>query len=729
MHLASSMPYLTGMKFKLLRWGSLFFIAVLLHGYSNSIFALPCTPLTPCSGPFSMFSLQGCNSSTAMCGAQPKRCDFCVYEKCPPDFCRAKRIEQELHDLRCQVEDGHMYAAVTLGHRFLMGDEVCRDLNLAVCWYKKAAEAGIPIAQVQMGNFYRDGCVLPRNIELAASWYQRAVDRGDITGMLALAELYRGWHGGKENISKALALYRRAAALGSSDAEYQSGLLLMKAGQKQTVNEGIEKLLALAEDGHPEALAAIGDAYYEGRLGPRNMGKAYDYWFRAAKMGSAIGAFKLGMAYSYGECTPRNPCEAAGWIVVAARRGLPEAELIAGDLYREGRGVVKNLRVAAEWYMKAAHHNLWRAQLELADFYHAGKGDLPRVLEEAARRYKIASDFGNDAYASLMLSIMYEDGRGVPQDLARNVAYYEKARCQPGFLEAQYKIGRRYAQGYGLPKSMNLAIRWFCRAANCGLTVAQVELGDIHYLGVCVPQDFGKAFEWYHKAACCGHSYAQNMLGLILLEGDCLPQYARTVVCGFRFENKRPVKDCMHPCIRCKQVICKCEPAYSEKPGNGCPMCFIKEPERHLQVKCHCNPNAPCNCGARNRYRCVAWCEEICAPKHKYCGPVPGRCTVAISKTNATRAAKWIHQAAMSGAGQAQFQLGILYMKGIGVPRDEGKAYAWLQTALECMDDKNADIINCLIDQMSPEMRRRAVCLAERAKCQYRAPCPHYPVR
>jgi TPR repeat protein len=703
-------------------------LAVTLFACSGTIFALPCTPVFPCDSPFARLSLSGCKSKKR-CGPQRCRQPFCMYEnECKPKFCEVQRIERELNELRCEVEDGHMYSAVILGHRFLVGEGVCKDFNLAFYWYKRAAEAGIPVAQVQMGHFYRDGCQIPRDIKTAMTWYKRAVDKGDIPGMMALAELYRGWFGAKEDRAKALALYQKAAALGSSDAEYQGGVLLMMNGtQKNSVNQGIEKLIALAEDGHPDSMTALGDAYYQGRIGPRNIPKAYDYWFMAAKAGSALGAFKLGMAYFSGECATINTCEAAGWIIAAARRGLPEAELMAGDLYKEGRGVQKDLKEAADWYFKAADHHLWRAHLELADFYHAGKGDLPRFLEEAARRYMIASDYGNDAYASLMLSVMFEDGRGVPQDLCKNVEYFEKARCQPGFLKAQYKIGRRYAEGYALPRSMTLALRWYCRAAECGLPVAQVELGDIHYLGVCVPQDFGKAFEWYQRAACAGHTYAQNMLGLILLEGDCLPQYACTKPPCFQFKAK-PSR-CDELCRRCKQTICTCEPAYSERSGEGCPACLIPDCDKHLQVRCDCSPCTPCNCGARNKYRCVAWCQNICKPKYNFCGPIPGRCTVAISPENARRAAEWIHRAAINGAAQAQFQLGILYMKGIGVARDEGKAYAWLHTGMECVEDKNPDIINCLIDEMTPEMRRRAVCLAEQAKCRFRAPCPEYPVR
>lgn len=699
-------------------FGSSSAFSAALYLYSGSSFSRApfCTPITPCAGPFAGLTFQGCGQ--AYCGPKQKREPFCMYDNdpCAKQFCKAKRIDSELNDLRCQVQDGHMFAAVRLGHMFLIGDGVCKDLNFAFCWYKKAAEACIPVAQIQMGHFYRDGCVVPRDICQAMTWYKRAADQGDVGGLLALAEMYKGWHGVKPDRAKALALYKKAAACGSADAEYEAGLLLMRASTGKGTETGIEKLLALAEEGHPDSMTAIGDAYYEGRLGPRDITKAYFYWNKGAKAGSALGAFKLAMAYSSCECQPRNPCAAAEWFRIAANRGLPEAELMMGNLYRDGHGVPKDLSMAAEWYFRATKHDVWRAQLELADFYHAGKGGLPRFLEEAARRYNIASNVGDDAYASLMLSIMYEDGRGVPQDLAKSVAYYDKARCQPGFLQALYKIGRRYALGYGLPKSMTLAIRWYCRAADYGLAVAQVELGDIHYFGECVPQDFGAAFEWYHKAAVCGHSYAQNMLGLILLEGDCLPKYANTVVAGFRFQGK-VTGPCDKCCIKCKQTICVCEPAYSEKAGNACALCPTPECDKRLQVECHCSPCTACNCGARNVYRCVAWCKEICGPKHKYCGKTPGRCTVAISKENARRAAKWIHRAAISGAGQAQFQLGILYMTGIGVPRDEAKAYAWLHTALEGMDDKNPDIINCLIDQMSPQMRQRAVCLAERAKC------------
>lgn len=671
-----------------------------------------------------LFAALSVSACTLPLPSQPRE-KACVYETATfVDKCNSTIIERELNDLRCQVEEGHCYAAVCLGHRYLTGYRAPRDTECAFKWYRLAAEAGIPTAQVQMGHFYRDGCkVVCRDMNTAIHWYQAAADQGDITAILALGELYKGWHGVAPDFKKALCWYERAANCGSVDAEYQVALLLNQGVKKCHTAEGFERLMALAEQGHPDAMASLGDIYYQGRRGPRDLQKAYDYYCQSAKLGSAVGAFKLAMFYTLGECVYKNHEKAAEWFLEAAKRGLPEAEMYAGDLYRDGRGVVKSYQTAALWYQKAANHGVAAANRELGDLYHAGKG-VPRYLEEAVRRYHMAADCGNDTYSALMLSVLYEMGRGIPYDLKSSVAYYETARRQPGFLRAEYKVGRRFATGFGFSRDMKNAMRWYSRAAAGGLSVAQVEIGDLFYIGECVPQDFGKAFQWYQKAALKGNSYAQNMLGLILLEGDCLPQYTRTTVPEVSLHGKIA----QLKCPQCKETVCVCEPAYSERQGTGCALCLIRGGAQQLEAQCKCAPKAACNCGARYAYRAPVWAmDQACGSKH-LCGTQAGRCTVSISRQNAQKAANWIRRAAMQGAPQAQFQLGVLYSAGIGVPKNEAMAYAWLSTALEGMEDDIPDVIHCLIDKMSPETRKRAVCLADRYQNRFKKTV-HFPAR
>ena len=58
----------------------------------------------------------------------------------------------------------------------------------------------------------------------------------------------------------------------------------------------------------------------------------------------------------------------------------------------------------------------------------------------------------------------YENGEGVPADVDRAVRLYCKAAKQ-GHADAQYYLGRIYAQGRGVKRDDALAAAWFTRAA------------------------------------------------------------------------------------------------------------------------------------------------------------------------------------------------------------------------------------------------------------------------
>lgn len=437
--------------------------------------------------------------------------------------CKNPDIECLIKDLACQVEQGCIFAAVCLGHMYLVGDQVPKNIELAVHWYRKAAAGGVTLAMVQMGYFYRDGIGVCRNGREAVCWFEKAAGCGDITAMIALGEMYKGWHTFPSNYKKSLHWYQKAACLGSTEAEFQVGLLLTHGieGCKK-FNEGIEILTCAAEEGNIQALVSLGDLYYEGRLGPRDLARAAEF-FKAAGSVSGEAAFKLGLIFATGG--PGifiNMNEAVKWFLLAADKRYGPAMLYVAQMYRDGIGVQKSYKAAAQWYMRSIEEGMTRAYVELADLYHAGKG-VPRVLELAAKYYHLAADTCVEPYAELMLSIMYETGRGVPFDLTKSVAHYNRACRQPGFLLAEYRIGRRYKLGVGLPENMERAMYWFLLAGNSGLALAQAELGDIYLSGRNeIAEDYNQAYYWYHKAALQGYTYAQNSIGLMWLH-SCPP--------------------------------------------------------------------------------------------------------------------------------------------------------------------------------------------------------------
>ena len=86
-------------------------------------------------------------------------------------------------------------------------------------------------------------------------------------------------------------------------------------------------------------------------------------------------------------------------------------------------------------------------------------GDYTTALKEFA-----ALAEQGDADAQFNLALMYEKGKGVPQDYKQAVKWYTKA-AEQGDAEAQYNLGTMYAIGQGVPQDNVYAHMWFNLAA------------------------------------------------------------------------------------------------------------------------------------------------------------------------------------------------------------------------------------------------------------------------
>ena len=58
-----------------------------------------------------------------------------------------------------------------------------------------------------------------------------------------------------------------------------------------------------------------------------------------------------------------------------------------------------------------------------------------------------------------------------------------KQSAEDGNAEAQYQLGRCYANGLGVEIDMVEAVRWFTLAAEQGMAMAQCALGNCYYYG------------------------------------------------------------------------------------------------------------------------------------------------------------------------------------------------------------------------------------------------------
>lgn len=105
-----------------------------------------------------------------------------------------------------------------------------------------------------------------------------------------------------------------------------------------------------------------------------------------------------------------------------------------------------------------------------------------------------------DVKAQHNLGVMYDYGRGRPQDSTNALKWYRSA-AEHGFPESQHNLGHMYYQGQGVPQNYAEAAKWYRRAADQGMADSQVNLGIMYYHGQGVSRDYVLAHMWLSLAA------------------------------------------------------------------------------------------------------------------------------------------------------------------------------------------------------------------------------------
>jgi hypothetical protein len=119
-----------------------------------------------------------------------------------------------------------------------------------------------------------------------------------------------------------------------------------------------------------------------------------------------------------------------------------------------------------------------------------------------------------DVNAQHNLGVMYNIGRGVPQDYAQAAKWYRLAADQ-GYAPAQYFLAAMYRNGEGVPQDYGQAVKWSRLAADQGHANAKIILGLMYEDGQGVPQDNVLAHMWFNLAAAQGDPNGKRYRDLV----------------------------------------------------------------------------------------------------------------------------------------------------------------------------------------------------------------------
>ncbi len=155
-----------------------------------------------------------------------------------------------------------------------------------------------------------------------------------------------------------------------------------------------------------------------------------------------------------------------------AEQGEIQAQLLVSELFATGWGVAEDPVAARYWAREAAQGNESEfAQYHLGALYLAearsGNSVNSELLGEAVPLLQSSAEQGF-FLAETLLATLYFDGLGVPQDISRSIALFERAADQ-GDRNAMFNLGQIFDSGLGSSSpDRTLAATYFRRAHELG---------------------------------------------------------------------------------------------------------------------------------------------------------------------------------------------------------------------------------------------------------------------
>ena len=156
--------------------------------------------------------------------------------------------------LRAAALKGDPAAAYEIGVRYTDGKGVAVNLDEAVKWYSRAAQAGLVPAVFRLGTFYEKGMGVQKDADIARRYYLQAAERGNAKAMHNLAVLDADGGGKGANYKNASEWFHKAAERGVADSQFNLGILYARGiGVEQNLAESYKWFSLAAAQGDADS--------------------------------------------------------------------------------------------------------------------------------------------------------------------------------------------------------------------------------------------------------------------------------------------------------------------------------------------------------------------------------------------------------------------------------------------------------------------------------------------
>lgn len=456
------------------------------------------------------------------------------------------------------------------GKMRLYGYGQLKSNTLAMRHFQYAAEKGVLSAQQIMA---RHALIEENDLEKALYWFKKSADANDVQAQMYCASAYLFGVGVKKNADLARRYYIAAAKNGDSTAQYTLAENFMDSRQVASKKLGLIWLNKAVAKNNPQAQLKLGELYAKGELVDKDLVKAKEM------IGLSIAQNYVPAIYQMGEFFQQqnDPKEALVWYKKAEDAHYKPAEVAIASLYTQEKSPLYDLKTGFSLMLKAAQNGSSDAQLALASMYKNGQGvdkddALAKQWQDMADKSAKSLALSAEANAAEWLSnkkaftfietpyqlkgifsdwhnpeaLKENNYNSAPEmdNLTRDILY------KPSFVMTNpndIPIGEFYdalatslseasAGDLALPhypldptltslqQTKNQAtIDLLLGRAALGDSTAQFSLGQLYQDGIGINKNVQDAIKYYELASAQQDLRAEYNLGLLYLEGNGIP--------------------------------------------------------------------------------------------------------------------------------------------------------------------------------------------------------------
>eukprot|EP01026_Neomeris_dumetosa_P045979 TRINITY_DN3907_c0_g1_i7.p1 TRINITY_DN3907_c0_g1~~TRINITY_DN3907_c0_g1_i7.p1 ORF type:complete len:799 (-),score=142.80 TRINITY_DN3907_c0_g1_i7:272-2668(-) len=420
------------------------------------------------------------------------------------------KFAAELGNSKCQGEYGMRLA---LGVRpdqqgkRIVGEIVEGDTQKALVMYFIAASDNDSLACLAMGYRHMEGIGVPQSCYAAVSYLDMAAAK--VIEVAARPE-------GLPRFEKPRLSFR-------AQNDFRS----------TRDSEVLQYYQNTADLGNVQHQNIVGELYFMGSFGHKDLGTAYRYFLKAARGGDSDAMANLGHMYANGlGVTPSNE-SAIYWFKKAADANNFDGHYGLGYMYLNGYGVPLNYTMALRSFRRAAEGKHIEAYYHLGVMFSKGWGLKSPSDAQALRYFGLAAQHGHTT-AAYNAALMQVAGRGTTPNCDTALQSFRKI-IQKGpwmgmfeqgydkFMKRDYdaalleylrgsEMGIELAnsnaawmleRGLGVEGSLatQLMIKLNRRAVELGNQQGLLAMGDTFFYGNGVDQDMKQAANLYRQAA------------------------------------------------------------------------------------------------------------------------------------------------------------------------------------------------------------------------------------